>query len=686
MSGIQILSPPAATAGRPRESPRARSRAGPAFSAACDAALDLALVGLAAWTVAYHVCVVLRVGATYALGASVGIAGCASWFVLRGRAGSARAEPPDARTRPPARSRSLAAVTVGSGIAAALLFAFTSVPWTLVWLLWVVAAGCAVAITGFDLPERPQRKPSRLEPVVVLAWAAALAALSLFVLEPDGDDAYYVHLSAWISAHATFPLRDVLYSNQSLPSLFYPPVSSYEALIGALGYALPVNAQDLVYYGVPPLTSALSVLALWRLLRRWGVRQPALALSMALTFLLLACGGHQMLGAFFVGRIWQGKVIFLTLVVPLLFALLHDYAERPSGRGLFLLASGGAAGVGLTTTAIFVVPAITAAGMTPLAARSLRSAVRGFVAAAGYPLATALVTLAIGGRQPDVYTAKDVVAGKLIHFSLGHGVVALVAFGAILIAPVVLRGIPAAAVAAWCSVVVALLFSPVSPRLVFALTGLGRVLWRLAWALPVAALVGACSTGFWGRRVHGAVRALAPVAVMTALLIAGQPIWRLDGATLAHRPVWKVDPIAAAVSRQILAMVPHPRVVLAPPGVSETLVKLSGTVTAVSARDFYTAALVGTPAAHAHERQLLAQFAVAGLSPPGGAALSPSAVAGALATLDVSAVCVPGGYTGAVRLLHQSGFRQRFHADGLRCMRRVPEKRPELDSNLRPTR
>ena len=69
-----------------------------------------------------------------------------------------------------------------------------------------------------------------------LAWTAALAALSLFLVNPNADDSEYVHLSSWVAAHGSFPVGDTLFSDQTLPAIFFPPLNSYEALVGAFAH------------------------------------------------------------------------------------------------------------------------------------------------------------------------------------------------------------------------------------------------------------------------------------------------------------------------------------------------------------------------------------------------------------------------------------------------------------------
>jgi len=111
-----------------------------------------------------------------------------------------------------------------------------------------------------------------------------------------------------------------------------------------------VHAAGVAYLGVLPLATTLSVLALWRLLRAWRVPYTALALSIALVFLLVdGVAPYATPGNLFVTRLWQGKVILLCLLVPLLLVYALRYVERPTSFGLVPLALGSLAAIGLST-------------------------------------------------------------------------------------------------------------------------------------------------------------------------------------------------------------------------------------------------------------------------------------------------------------------------------------------------
>src|SRR5581483_3180898 len=100
-------------------------------------------------------------------------------------------------------------------------------------------------------------------------------------------------------------------------------------------------------------------------------------------------------GAFFILREQQGKAIFATLLVPVLFLYLTRWVNRPNSRTGVLLVAAGIAGVGLTSSATFIVPLACAALTIPL-------------------LLQRRYWLAAGSMLPFVY---PLIVGIVVHFS-----------------------------------------------------------------------------------------------------------------------------------------------------------------------------------------------------------------------------------------------------------------------------
>jgi Family of unknown function (DUF6077) len=641
-----------------------------------DELLDFLVLGLAAWTAIYHVCLILDIGAVAATIAwVVALVPCA-WLAFRRRDAEPRTVAP-APAAPWPRRR-VALVLGGYALAAtgaAAVYAFADARWSSVWLVLFLAASAGAGLAYLRTTGRLRLEladdgasvwPGAL---VAVTWAGALAVFSLFLVRPDADDTQYVHLSTWIAEHGEFPLRDTLFSDQVFPAVIYPPLSSFEALIGIVAGAVGASAPDATYFFVAPLATALGVLALWRLVRTWRAPMVGRALSTALVFLLMAAQEHRTLGNLFVGRIWQGKIVFLIVLVPLLFVLLQTYAERPTWKHGVLLVAAGAAGVGLTSTGTFLVPALGAGCLTPLALRSVRQAALGFVAVGAYPLGALTVTAVVGARRAGEDFASDVVTGEIARIVLGSGFFAFVAVAAALIGPVLIAGRRAALMVASTVLLAAVLYAPPVPPLVWEVTDIGRVLWRVVWIVPVAALVGVAVTAM-PTRAGPLVRGAPVVLLCAALLVWGSPVW--DSGTVESSPSWKRSPDSLTATRQILERSEPGDVVLAPQQVAQTVLITSGEVTTVSPRVFYTLALEDEPGAYVEERVLLQSLLepelVAALTTVPEGVDDETEIARALRLVGVDLACVQTRRSATLRAVEAAGYSPSFSVSGLTCL------------------
>ena len=380
-----------------------------------------------------------------------------------------------------------------------------------------------------------------------------------------------------------------------------------------------------------------------------------------------------MLGRMFVGRLWQGKVVFLVVLVPLLFALLHEYAEAPTRRCLALLVAAGGAGVGLTSSGTFLVPVVAAGALLPVAVRVPRRAAAAFSATVAYPLLTAAVIAVVGPRYAEVSDPSELVPEDLVELLFGQGPFAFATLAAVLIAPVVLGRPLAGAMAAGTLLLVGLLYAPGIPLRIFELTGLGEVQWRWTWLIPAAALVGVLATGLLPRVHPPALRAAPALLLATALVAFGTPLWSAEeGATVATTPAWKRDPETIRAAERILAHLGPGESILAPRVITHTVLAMSGEVTAVAPRGFYTRALRGVPGAHADERLVLLHFAEYGLEP---AESSPDDfvergdIVRALHVVRVDLACVASEDAPARRLLVAKGYSPAVSTEGFTCLR-----------------
>ncbi len=671
----------------------------------CEVALDLVVVVLATWTVVYHVCLLLRLAVPWAVGLEV-VALAAYGFPSR-RARRRTADPharletpwPErtmpgggeptqpAHTPSSARDRTLAATTAASALAAAILLAVNA-SWPAIATLWLVAAvaGTAWAVLRFraaaptvepaeevaPIPDAPRpADPTRhRSALVALAWAVALAALSMFTLWPNPDDLYYVNLSQWVVDHGTFPLRDTIFSDLAFPMSSWPPMASYDALVGTLARLGGFHAASVAYIVVPPVATFLSVLALWRLLTQWRVKAVGVALSLALLFLLFDGGrGYAAPGNLFLIRIWQGKVILLCLMVPLLLLHAVRYVDRPTRGHAAWLFAGGVAAVGLSTTAMFLVPLLAVAGAAPLVLRRPVQALQGFVAMAAYPLAAGVLTVAVGGRSADLFGSRELFRFDPSWF--GHeifrdGPLAVIAVAAVLAGALLIPHRAARVTTGLLMVITGVTFVPGATHLSYDLVGLGPTLWRVSWVASIAALVGILGAQTTTYRSSRPLQLTGPVALLVALVLFGQPIWtERNGVLLAAPPHWQRGPDSVASAQRAIAAARPGDVVLAPDDLAVTIDVLTTRVKTVAPRAYFMDYLRDDPRFHFAERLTLVNFANRDVRRG-----YESRVARALTLLDVDEVCLPVNSVNRIRFVRSLGYRPVTSSAWDRCLTR----------------
>lgn len=672
-----------------------RQRLGSIVAAAPVAVTDAVVVGLAVWTLLYHAALPLRARPSqlFLAWAVVCAALLALTVIRRRRVAAPAAEAADAteaaETEQPAtpvdprRRRTLTLVAIGAAAAAAAAMAFlkSDPAWWLTVALGVVAVLAALAAAGTSyrvLPWIPQTTP--LQGVLVALSAAALALLSLPIARNSKDDVFYIGKAVWVGERDEVPLRDFLFSEGVLPvSSGSPPLTSIETFQGALGRLLGFHVTSVISFLLVPILTVIAVYAVWRLAQRWAPRRPILVFGVAVSYLVLVVGGDAALGTYHIPRMHEGKGFFVSAMIPLAWVYLTDLMESWSRRTLVLLIALSIASVGLSSAAIMLLPMLAgaAAVMFALAGR-LRAGIAVFLALVIYPMGTGIVsTLLMGGVQAaaaesQFFDGRDSLARTVL-----VGVLGVVGGFALWAGPLLVRrGAPRLLVIGSVAVLTVLLIPGVLETM-HAATGLGPVLWRVPWIVPLPVLIGLLVAVplAWLRRPEGGPRRFGlpnPVAIgLTAALLAvfalaGTPMWSQDShVSVAKGPTWKMPAVRKTMAFWILEQDNRPPgVLLAPTTLMRTMPMVTSRLRVAMARDMYLIDY-DVNSQFAKDRLLLGEFA-------DGRKVSLDDVRAALPRVGVTVVCVAPSSTNAVDAAPALGLTEYASRSGngaLRCYR-----------------
>ncbi|HEX5353914.1 MAG TPA: DUF6077 domain-containing protein [Rhodanobacteraceae bacterium] len=463
---------------------------------------------------------------------------------------------------------------------------------------------------------------------IVLLVAAAAVCVTLVASRPDADDAFYRSISATLLRFPQQPVlvHDTLYRLPGIPILlqFYR-LSNYDVLVGTLARITDIDHLVVAYLILPSAFAAFCVLAWVYLLRRIvPARWPSVLLILFVCVLALG-EMHRAYGNFAFVRLFQGKAILATGMVPVVAASALLFARHGGLRYWLLLFVAEIAALGISASALFVAPAAAALGLAggwSMNAASSRRFVLGILASAYLVgAAWAMTSVTHGGHalvssspMPNLQQILDNTWGG---WSTRLLLVALLAAWAFVVNPVRARYLSAGA---FFFLLAAL--NPYTVRIVADhFIGI-RTYWRLTWTLPLPFFLAVLLDGVAGRALGMRSKLLAACACAA---LAGAAIafgWHFgtlrsaNGVTLGE-PGLKVNPVEYQVAARVAEDVPEQGVVLAPQSVSIWLPSFVVHPELLGVRGIY---LTHTfPTQEATHRSLLMRY-VAGLYHPSDSA------------------------------------------------------------------
>ncbi|HMI92243.1 MAG TPA: DUF6077 domain-containing protein [Polyangiales bacterium] len=455
-------------------------------------------------------------------------------------------------------------------------------------------------------PVAPTPAPTadpRWLPWVVHGLAFGCALFTLAAFRPRTDDAFYVNMAVTIADYPDLALfsRDMIHGPET-PYLawqeMFPPyrVHSFESLAGQISYWTGIEAMAVLHFGLATFFGWLTPIAIGRALRLLAPRAWLLGLIATLSYYMIEGSASRGFSNQAFVRLFNGKSALLTVGVPLLIVYGVRFAQKPSGPRFALLALAQIAGMGLSSTGIWLSP--TVAGLAAFAAvPSVRKALIALpltVLSSAYVLGVGLWVRALMGAPAIGSAVTKGVPGKGSGPDAGLGLLGWVAEPMLghettILATLALFGF-AAAVAE--SAVVLRLFAAIGVFLFAVLanpwiakqvaaTITGKLTYeRIFWLAPIPLGLGiACSALYallrrWLPRVPAGALALAAVAGFLQVATETPVISRENMARIEWPPILKEWPNALKTARAICARTEKGTAVLVPKTIAHSIAML----------------------------------------------------------------------------------------------------------------
>lgn len=228
-------------------------------------------------------------------------------------------------------------------------------------LLVVLIVACLViaAVKGNALRKAGRRRTGRYGRAVipVILVTAVLIVATMLVYRSDADDSFYVSNVALFAQSDRLNPYDSSFGIESLGTAPMYDFQIWEAFMAVLCRVFRIEAATMMHTICLPLLlliSASAYLLLGRVVTKGNAKKAAWFYVFLTVFHLF--GGYAVYseGSFLLSRLWQGKAVYLCVVLPVMIALILQNVEKRS-RFLWLeLLVCMSAGIALNPTSMYV--------------------------------------------------------------------------------------------------------------------------------------------------------------------------------------------------------------------------------------------------------------------------------------------------------------------------------------------
>ena len=360
------------------------------------------------------------------------------------------------------------------------------------------------------------------------------AIISLIVNRPDDDDFYYVpNVIFYIqnpNAFMGFKIHYLFSSHHPFESFTWATANAYEYMQALVAFGFRLRFLDVYYFIMPALAGFLIPIALYLALVHFSDDTFSAVIGTLVTIgIILSLGEtHRTFGNFSFVRIFQGKAILLSLGIPLFIAFSMNYFAKPTyktGLGLLFLPTGL---VGLSSSAIFILPAL-ACVLALAAVISMRryplTRLAGYFASLGYVVAMALYVflfwkLGLDNGSPANQGWPTTFLGHVDFFVNAKApLTPILIIGSTILSAFVLAGRRRQFIFTWGIASIVLFLNPISATFLINYVTSANAYWRMFYIYPFPIMTGIIAATLFTQLSHlWPAKRLAVVLALSILL------------------------------------------------------------------------------------------------------------------------------------------------------------------------
>lgn len=440
------------------------------------------------------------------------------------------------------------------------------VPYWAFWIVFLMASTMVlywVYITDeyhVLLSPPPNNGRGRIGLFALVLLGATLAAITH---RPDIDDTLYLN---FVVSSLDFPF-DSLYSHSGLWLDKGVPLEmplyrfhSYELLVAAISHVLNVEHKVIYYLVLPCFFGGAAIIVHLRL-AQYLLPGRSLAFLVVWLVLIIALGeSHRSFGNFAFVRLFQGKAVLVTVMLPLCLLLGLRFAEIPDWRRGLALSMAAISSLGLSSSALITVPVVLVAVLTGGMLNAPRTVARR-IAAGG--LASSVILIGIGVFLTTRMTIGQGVYGETLPSTenglsivMGDGILGALLLSLFPIAPLFVADRARRKIYAGTSMLYVLaVLNPWSAPFVAEMFDLA-LQWRLFWSVPLAisasiALVGLVTLQSRGLPVY-LQHVYLPLVLLALLLASKQWSISTENNVTVSLPAYKVENFDHSLASEIV--------------------------------------------------------------------------------------------------------------------------------------